>query len=217
MKLKWVILGVFIGILIGGGSVYLYFSTLSPVKTISEQVHVVDYSSFNDPLTIDELLDDMNQASNAPIVDLAGRLGGTQIVNYREFLELVSIGSHCGYDNASSQIFGAMVTVDGAQYRYMKSYIEDDRSPTPGILSIDEASCSSTLITALIRNVGGSDITIDKIYIDSSLIIDDSGILIAKGITQQVEIPNNGTKGTTYEVQIVGTDNTQLVFSVKHD
>ena len=99
-----------------------------------------------------------------------------------------------------------------------------------GILSVDEVSASGTtnLITAYIRNVGSSSVTIDAVYVDGAVIANadvlvntvdlDTATPITEGSVGNVVIDATAlTSGTTYEVKIVGVDNTQLVFSVKAD
>ena len=96
-----------------------------------------------------------------------------------------------------------------------------------GILSVDESSANTTFIKAYIRNVGSSSVVIDNAYVDGNLVddvdvyVDDTNLAtatsIAEGATVTVEITNTGVPGVTYQVRLVGVDNTQLVFSVKAD
>ena len=97
-----------------------------------------------------------------------------------------------------------------------------------GILSVDEVSASGAtdLITAYIRNVGASSVTLDAVYVDGTVILDadvtvDGGAIstvITESSVAEVVIDAGAlTSGTTYEVKLVGVDNTQLVFSVKAD
>lgn len=99
-----------------------------------------------------------------------------------------------------------------------------------GTLSKDEvsASGSTNIITAYIRNVGSSSVTLDAIYVDGVAIADadvdvnsvamTTATPIGEGAVALVAIDASSlTAGTTYEVKLVGVDNTQLVFSVKAD
>jgi hypothetical protein len=99
-----------------------------------------------------------------------------------------------------------------------------------GILSIDERSASGTtnIITAYVRNVGSSSVTLDAVYVDGAVIADADVTVntvalttptpIAEGSVETVAIDAAAlTAGTTYEVRLVGVDNTQLVFSIKAD
>ncbi len=99
-----------------------------------------------------------------------------------------------------------------------------------GILSVDEKSASGAtdLITVYVRNVGSSSVTLDAVYVEGSVIADadvtvntvamTTPTAISEGAVATVVI-DAGTldSGTTYEVKLVGVDNTQLVFSIKAD
>jgi len=99
-----------------------------------------------------------------------------------------------------------------------------------GTLSIDEVSASGTtnLITAYVRNVGSSSVTLDAVYVEGALIADadvtvdtvamTTATPIAEGSIATVVIDATAlTSGTTYQVKLVGVDNTQIVFSIKAD
>lgn len=103
-----------------------------------------------------------------------------------------------------------------------------------GTLSVDEVSgvASTDVITAYIRNVGSSSVTLDAVYVDGAVIADAEvdvntvAITTATPITQgsvaTVDIDTTLDSidligGTTYEVRLVGIDNTQIVFTVKPD
>ena len=98
-----------------------------------------------------------------------------------------------------------------------------------GTLSVDEVSASGTtdLITVYVRNVGSTSVTLDAVYVDGAVVADadvdvDGGTMaanpIAEGAVATVIIDAGTlTTGTTYQVKLVGVDNTQLVFSVKAD
>ncbi len=87
-----------------------------------------------------------------------------------------------------------------------------------GTLSLDSATASEGgNITAYIRNVGGSDVTIDTSYVDDVQATAVNQTTIEQGSVSKIEIEPDQTlsAGTTYEVKIVAKDNTQIVFSVK--
>ena len=89
-----------------------------------------------------------------------------------------------------------------------------------GTLSVDSAVASNGNITAYIRNVGSSSVTLDVAYVDNEQISEanftGTDLTIPEGEVQNVTITDAGiSPGTTYEVKIVATDNTQIVFSVK--
>ena len=100
-----------------------------------------------------------------------------------------------------------------------------------GTLSIDEVSASGTTddVTAYVRNVGASSVTLSAVYIEGVAIVNTAvsvdGTLmsvsdtpIAQGAVAVVVIDGGSlTAGTTYSVKLVGVDNTQIVFSVKAD
>ena len=90
-----------------------------------------------------------------------------------------------------------------------------------GMLTIDSAiaySANNTVI-AFVRNVGASAVEFDAVYVGvvpATTIVPDSNP-VAEGAVTRVKISSGLTLtgGRTYEVKIVGTDNTQLVFNVK--
>ena len=99
-----------------------------------------------------------------------------------------------------------------------------------GTLSIDEVSASGTtnLITAYVRNVGSSSVILDAVYVEGLLIADadvtvdtvamTTATPIAEGSIATVVIDATAlTSGTTYQVKLVGVDNTQIIFSIKAD
>lgn len=99
-----------------------------------------------------------------------------------------------------------------------------------GILSYDEvsASGSANTITVYVRNVGSSSVTLDAVYVEGAVLPDGNVTVntiamttatpIAEGAVATVVITKGGLDaGSTYEVRLVGVDNTQLVFSVKAD
>jgi hypothetical protein len=99
-----------------------------------------------------------------------------------------------------------------------------------GTLSVDEAdaSGSTNLITVYVRNLGSSSVTLDAVYVEGALIADADVTVDTVAMTTATPIVEGAvavvvidaaalTAGTTYQVKLVGVDNTQLVFSVKAD
>jgi len=99
-----------------------------------------------------------------------------------------------------------------------------------GTLSIDEVSASGTtnLITAYVRNVGSSSVTLDAVYVEGTLIADADVTVDTVAMTTATPITEGSiatvvidatalTSGTTYQVKLVGVDNTQIIFSIKAD
>ena len=99
-----------------------------------------------------------------------------------------------------------------------------------GTLSIDEVSASGTtnLITAYVRNVGSSSVILDAVYVEGTLIADADVTVDTVAMTTATPIVEGSiatvvidaaalTSGTTYQVKLVGVDNTQIVFSIKAD
>ncbi len=97
-----------------------------------------------------------------------------------------------------------------------------------GAMSVDTYNGwdgASQNITAYIRNIGGTDIEVTTAYIDgvnaSYIGGPANGTLevIAEGNVEEICITPALTQtlsaGTTYEVKIIASDNTQLSFSVK--
>ncbi len=99
-----------------------------------------------------------------------------------------------------------------------------------GTLSIDEVSASGTtnLITAYVRNVGSSSVILDAVYVEGTLIADADVTVDTVAMTTATPILEGSiatvvidatalTSGTTYQVKLVGVDNTQIIFSIKAD
>jgi hypothetical protein len=90
-----------------------------------------------------------------------------------------------------------------------------------GMLSLDSGiaySANDTLVL-FVRNVGSSSVEFDSVYVGDlpavSVVADDSPL--AEGSVTRVKVSGGFTlsSGRTYEVKIVGLDNTQLVFEIK--
>ncbi|MFA9496577.1 MAG: hypothetical protein ACERKS_11755 [Candidatus Bathyarchaeota archaeon] len=99
-----------------------------------------------------------------------------------------------------------------------------------GTLSIDEVSASgaTNLITAYVRNVGSSSVILDAVYVEGTLIADADVTVDTVAMTTATPITEGSiatvvidatalTSGTTYQVKLVGVDNTQIIFSIKAD
>ena len=99
-----------------------------------------------------------------------------------------------------------------------------------GTLSIDEVSAigATNLITAYVRNVGSSSVILDAVYVEGTLIADADVTVDTVAMTTATPITEGSiatvvidatalTSGTTYQVKLVGVDNTQIIFSIKAD
>jgi hypothetical protein len=87
-----------------------------------------------------------------------------------------------------------------------------------GAMSIDESSAfAGDNITAYVRNIGKTTISIDTAYVDgenstieqalTGLEEGEVGVIVVEAL--------NTVAGKTYEVKLIATDNTQVSFSVK--
>ena len=99
-----------------------------------------------------------------------------------------------------------------------------------GTLSIDAVSASGTTneITAYVRNVGSSSVTLNAVYVEGASILGADVTVDTVAMTTATPILEGSiatvvidatalTSGTTYQVKLVGVDNTQIVFSIKAD
>ena len=107
-------------------------------------------------------------------------------------------------------------------YAYTMGYMGGfGGTDTLGAISLDEASMTSTQITAYIRNIGKTDVKIVTSYVDGTLCTTPpAGVpstTISEGSVSTITITANaaGTPGKTYQVKLVCEDNTQLSFNVK--
>ena len=107
-------------------------------------------------------------------------------------------------------------------YSYTMGYLGGmGGTSTMGTISLDTAAANATsnTVIAYIRNIGKSSIDFDKAYVDGVQIQDVN--FTANPDPLQIEqvttitIGVNMNSGTTYEIKVIGTDNTQLTFSVK--
>jgi hypothetical protein len=99
---------------------------------------------------------------------------------------------------------------------------------TLGAMSLDEgsmvANAGAGTITAYVRNIGKTTLSITTAYVDGEQINLATPVEIAEGLVVLVTIPEPATHATgfadwaapnTYEIKLVGEDNTQLSFSLK--
>ncbi|MCB2171150.1 hypothetical protein KQH65_00260 [archaeon] len=90
-----------------------------------------------------------------------------------------------------------------------------------GTLSIDSSLALATndTIIVFIRNVGTSSVDFDTVYVEdvpATTVAADTDPLPENTVTRiKISGGFTMTAGNTYEVKIVGTDNTQVAFSVK--
>lgn len=108
-------------------------------------------------------------------------------------------------------------------YSYTMGYLGGlGGTQLPGALSLDTASCveSTRTLTAYVRNIGKGSFTVDSAYVDGTLVptgnVTQSPALLVEGDVAQLDIVYwSFTAPTSYEVKIIGKDNTQLTFNVK--
>lgn len=111
-------------------------------------------------------------------------------------------------------------------YAYTMGYLGGlGSSTTPGTLSLDSAiaydGANNDNITAYVRNIGKGSVVIEVAYIDGTQ-IDISDVTIDEGDVGEVFIDVTSYSsqlgwavGKTFEVKLVATDGTNLVFNVK--
>ena len=107
-------------------------------------------------------------------------------------------------------------------YSYTMGYLGGmGGASTMGTISLDTATANSTssTIVAYIRNIGKSSIDFDKAYVEGVQIQDvnftaNPDPLMVEQVST-ITIGVNMNSGTTYSIKVIGTDNTQLTFSVK--
>ena len=104
-------------------------------------------------------------------------------------------------------------------YSYTMGYLGGmGGSSLPGTLSLDTAVCleSTGNMTAYVRNIGKGSISFDSAYIDGV----NSTFTVSPDPLQPEDVATvvvtyAFTSPTTYEIRLVGKDNTQLTFNVK--
>jgi len=104
-------------------------------------------------------------------------------------------------------------------YAYTMGYLGGLSSgETPGALSVDTSSGSTSQITIWVRNIGSRSVTMDKAYVGGqpySMGTGNTTTAIAQGAVKKIIISGTFLPGVTYQVKLVANDNTQLSFSVK--
>jgi len=120
-------------------------------------------------------------------------------------------------------------------YAYTMGYLGGlGSTKTPGTLSLDSAKATAGTpgqIKAYVRNIGKGTVTIEVAYVDGKQFKDldrdnnkDSDgdgkkdidvVTIGEGNVGEVIISTDRTSSKTYEVKLVATDGTNLVFTVK--
>ena len=104
-------------------------------------------------------------------------------------------------------------------YSYTMGYLGGmGGSSLPGTLSLDTATCSESngTMTAWVRNIGKGSVSFDRAYVDgvnATFIVTPNPVL--PEMVANVTVTYSFTSPTTYEIKLVGKDNTQLTFNVK--
>ena len=90
-----------------------------------------------------------------------------------------------------------------------------------GTMSLDTAygNATSGIITAYVRNIGRSSIDFDASYVNGVKVPDANFTASPDPLNVEevstVSIGVSMSSGSTYEIKLIATDNTQLTFSVK--
>jgi hypothetical protein len=104
-------------------------------------------------------------------------------------------------------------------YAYTMGYLGGLGSgETPGALSVDTSSGSTSQITVWVRNIGSKSVTMDKAYVGGTpqdMGTGNTTTAISEGAVKKIVVSGTFTSGVTYQVKLVAKDNTQLSFSVK--
>ena len=104
-------------------------------------------------------------------------------------------------------------------YSYTMGYLGGmGGSSLPGTLSLDTAVCleSTGNMTAYVRNIGKGSVSFDSAYVDgvNSTFTASPDPLQPEDVATVI-VTYAYTSPTTYEIKLVGKDNTQLTFNVK--
>jgi len=93
---------------------------------------------------------------------------------------------------------------------------------TPGKLQFDSIYANATAgkIKIYVRNVGGKDLLLSKMYVDgtekaNATAIPDAGVSIAVHSVKYLEVSHTMTKGYSYEVKVTCKDGTAISQSVE--
>jgi FlaG/FlaF family flagellin (archaellin) len=104
-------------------------------------------------------------------------------------------------------------------YSYTMGYLGGmGGSSLPGTLSLDTATCleSTGTMTAYVRNIGKGSISFDAAYVDGvNATFTATPDPLQPEDVAIVTVTYPFTAPTTYEIKLVGKDNTQLTFNVK--
>jgi hypothetical protein len=111
-------------------------------------------------------------------------------------------------------------------YAYTMGYLGSFGGPTTmGAISVDTWAMDLTPTTgaglsAYIRNIGKTTFQLDRVYVNGVLVTPvGSGLAnLSENQVGQLSIPMSAytwAGSTTYDVKIIGKDNTQLTFQVK--
>jgi len=104
-------------------------------------------------------------------------------------------------------------------YSYTMGYLGGmGGSSLPGTLSLDTATCNELTgtMTAYVRNIGKGSVSFDSAYVDG---VNRTFTAFPDPVQPEevaiVTVTYSFTSPTTYEIKLVGKDNTQLTFNVK--
>ena len=105
-------------------------------------------------------------------------------------------------------------------YAYTMGYMGGfGGTDTLGAISLDEASMTDTTVTAYVRNIGKTDVSVVSAYVDGVSADPAAAVPILEGAVGVVTLPKPAAEtwevGKTYSVKLICADNTQLSFSVK--
>lgn len=109
-------------------------------------------------------------------------------------------------------------------YAYVMGYLGGfGGTSNLGALSLDSVSSSTTQITAFVRNIGKTSVTVSTAYVNgvqvtsANLVAGGGGSLtISQNGVQEIDIKGQTlTAGSTYTVKLLCQDNTQISFDVK--
>jgi hypothetical protein len=91
---------------------------------------------------------------------------------------------------------------------------------TQGKLQIDSMHANTTLIRIYVRNTGGKDLLLSKIYVDgvqkaNATAIADAGVSITVQSVKYLQVSNTMVAGYSYEVKVTCKDGTTISQSVE--
>jgi Rieske Fe-S protein len=106
-------------------------------------------------------------------------------------------------------------------YAYVMGYLGGfGGTETLGSMSLDTASVTPAgSVTAYLRNTGKIALTVDKVYVDGSVVLStpttDPSPIVESGVGILTFTITSFKPGTTYTIKVVCKDNTQLSFNIK--